>query len=87
MPSHPSLSILAVVYTDGLAADKLLAAWGHALRAAGMSVAGLVQFNSFERDPDKCDMAVDPGVDGLDLVELRAVRFSEDGTRDRSAEL
>ena len=46
MPAQPSLSILAVVYTDGLAADKLLAAWGYALRTAGLSVAGLVQGTS-----------------------------------------
>jgi hypothetical protein len=27
MPAQPSSNILAVVYTDGLAADKFLASW------------------------------------------------------------
>ncbi len=72
MPAQPSLSILAVVYTDGLAADKLLAAWGYALRTAGLSVAGLVQFNSFERDPGKCDMAVE------ELFSGTVLQVSED---------
>lgn len=72
MPAQPSLSILAVVYTDGLAADKLLAAWGHALRAAGMRVAGVVQLNTFERDPGKCDMAVE------ELFSGTVLQVSED---------
>jgi hypothetical protein len=66
-------NILAVVYTDGLAADKFLAGWGYALRDAGLSVAGLVQLNTFERDPGKCDMAVEELFSGavLELSENR----------------
>lgn len=65
-------NILAVVYTDGLAADKILAGWGYALRAAGLSVAGLVQLNTFERDPGKCDMAVE------ELFSGTVLQLSED---------
>lgn len=67
-----SSNILAVVYTDGLAADKFLAGWGYALRAGGLSVAGLVQLNTFERDPGKCDMAVE------ELFSGAVLQLSED---------
>ncbi|MDP2409316.1 MAG: DUF2478 domain-containing protein [Pseudolabrys sp.] len=67
-----SSNILAVVYTDGLAADKFLAGWGYALRDAGLSVAGLVQLNTFERDPVKCDMAVE------ELFSGTVLQLSED---------
>lgn len=71
MPAQSS-NILAVVYTDGLAADKFLAGWGYALRAGGLSVAGLVQLNTFERDPGKCDMAVE------ELFSGAVLQLSED---------
>ncbi|MFA6267335.1 MAG: DUF2478 domain-containing protein [Pseudolabrys sp.] len=74
MPSN----ILAVVYTDGLAADKYLAGWGYALRAAGLSVAGLVQLNTFERDPGKCDMAVE------ELFSGTVLQLSEDRGKEAS---
>ncbi len=67
-----SSNILAVVYTDGLAADKFIAAWGYALRDAGLSVAGLVQLNTFERNPVKCDMAVE------ELFSGTVLQLSED---------
>lgn len=67
-----SSNILAVVYTDGLAADKFLAGWGYALRDAGFSVAGLVQLNTFERDPGKCDMAIE------ELYSGTVLQLSED---------
>lgn len=70
--SAQSSNILAVVYTDGLAADKFLAGWGYALRAGGLSVAGLVQLNTFERDPGKCDMAVE------ELFSGAVLQLSED---------
>jgi hypothetical protein len=73
-----SSNILAVVYTDGLAADKFLADWGYALRAAGLSVAGLVQLNSFERDPGKCDMAVE------ELFSGTVLQLSEDRGKESS---
>jgi len=77
MPAQSS-NILAVVYTDGLAADKFLAGWGYALRAGGLSVAGLVQLNTFERDPGKCDMAVEELFSGavLQLSENRGKESS-----------
>lgn len=64
--------ILAVVYTDGLVADKTLASWGYQLRSAGLTVAGLVQLNTFERDPGKCDMAVE------ELFSETVLQLSED---------
>lgn len=72
MSAQSSSNILAVVYTDGLAADKFLAGWGYALRAAGLNVAGLVQLNTFERDPGKCDMAVE------ELFSGTVLQLSED---------
>ena len=72
MPVQTVSNILAVVYADGLAADKFLAAWGYALRGAGLSVAGLVQLNTFERDPGKCDMAVE------ELFSGSVLQLSED---------
>ena len=75
---NQSSNILAVVYTDGLAADKFLAGWGYALRAAGLSVAGLVQLNTFERDPDKCDMAVE------ELFSGTVLQLSEDRGKESS---
>ncbi len=68
MPSN----ILAVVYSDGLAADKFLAEWGYALRSSGLSVAGLVQLNTFERSPGKCDMDVE------ELFSGTVLQLSED---------
>ena len=72
MSALPLSNILAVVYTDGLAADKFIAAWGYALRGAGLSVAGLVQLNTFERNPGKCDMAVE------ELFSGTVLQLSED---------
>ncbi len=68
--------ILAVVYTDGLAADRFLADLGYALRSEGLAVAGLVQLNSFERDPVKCDMAVE------ELFSATVLQLSEDRGRE-----
>ena len=66
-------NILAVVYSDGLAADKFLAEWGYSLRSAGLNVAGLVQLNTFVRNPSKCDMVVEELFSGavLQLSENR----------------
>jgi hypothetical protein len=65
--------ILAVVYTDGIAADRFLADLGYFLRDAGVLVAGLVQLNSFVRDPGKCDMEIEELLSGtvLQLSEHR----------------
>ena len=40
MEANLKSNILAVVYTDGIAADKFLAGWGYALRAAGKKFIG-----------------------------------------------
>lgn len=59
MAVEMSSNILAVVYSDGLAADRLLADIAYRLRDDGVVVAGLVQLNTFVRDRAKCDMAVE----------------------------
>lgn len=51
--------ILAVIYSDGLAADRFLASLGYKLRDEGVKVAGLVQRNTFVRDRTKCDMEIE----------------------------
>lgn len=76
MSAQSSPNILAVIYSDGLAADKHLAGWGYALRAAGLRVAGLVQLNTFERDASKCDMAVE------ELFSGTVLQLSEDRGKD-----
>ena len=65
--------ILAVVYTDGIVADRFLADLGYSLRESGLLVAGLVQLNSFVRDPSKCDMEIEELSSGtvLQLSEHR----------------
>lgn len=68
--------IIAVVYSDGLAADRFLADVGYSLRTAGIAVAGLVQLNSFKRDPVKCDMAVE------ELFSSTVLQLSENRGRD-----
>lgn len=72
MPNAAS-SILAVIYTDGIAADGFLADLGYFLRSEGLNIAGLVQLNSFVRDSGKCDMAVEELFSGtvLQLSENR----------------
>ena len=73
MPDAPEQrAILAVVYTDGLAADEFLAALGYRLRDAGVAVAGIVQRNTFVRQRVKCDMEVE------ELASGTVLRLSED---------
>jgi nucleoside-triphosphatase THEP1 len=54
-----SRRLLAVVYDDGIAADKMLSDFGYDLRAQGVGVQGLVQRNTFRRDRAKCDMELE----------------------------
>jgi hypothetical protein len=54
-----SRCLLAVVYDDGIAADRILSDLGYDLRAQGVAVQGLVQRNSFRRDRAKCDMELE----------------------------
>ena len=51
--------IMAVVYDDGIVADRVLSELGYALRDQGVSVKGLVQRNTFRRDRTKCDMELE----------------------------
>lgn len=59
MSAKDSRCLLAVVYDDGIAADRLLSDLGYDLRAQGVGVQGLVQRNSFRRDRAKCDMELE----------------------------
>ncbi len=51
--------LLAIVYDDGIVADRMLSELGYALRDQGVAVKGLVQRNSFRRDRAKCDMELE----------------------------
>jgi hypothetical protein len=51
--------LLAIVYDDGIVADRILSELGYALRDKGVAVKGLVQRNSFRRDRTKCDMELE----------------------------
>jgi hypothetical protein len=51
--------LLAVVYDDGFAADRILSELGYALREQQVAVRGLVQRNTFRRDRVKCDMELE----------------------------
>ncbi|MBI5262718.1 MAG: DUF2478 domain-containing protein [Bradyrhizobium sp.] len=79
-------AILAVVYTDGIAADRFLADLGYGLRDMGVHVAGLVQHNQFLRDRAKCDMDIEELASG-DILRISEYRGnSARGCRlDRSA--
>lgn len=70
-----TLPILAIVYSDGLAADQLISALGYKLRDAGVAVAGVVQHNRFVRDRTKCDMEAEELSSGVIL------KLSEDRGR------
>jgi hypothetical protein len=59
--------ILAIVYSDGLAADRFISDLGYRIRDAGIAVAGIVQHNKFFRDRTKCDMEVEELASGIVL--------------------
>jgi hypothetical protein len=67
--------ILAVVYSDGLAADQFLSRLGYMLRDFGVNVGGLVQRNTFVRDRTKCDMELE------ELLSGEVFQISEDRGR------
>lgn len=64
--------ILAVVYSDGLAADRFISDLGYKIRDAGIAVAGIVQHNKFICDRTKCDMEVE------ELASGTVLQLSED---------
>ena len=59
--------ILAIVYSDGLAADRLISELGYKVRDAGIAVAGIVQHNQFVRDRTKCNMEIEELASGIVL--------------------
>jgi hypothetical protein len=59
MPVSSMKRLLAVVYDDGFAADRILSELGYALREQQVAVRGLVQRNTFRRDRIKCDMELE----------------------------
>lgn len=59
--------MLAIVYSDGLAADRLISDLGYKVRDAGIAVAGIVQHNQFIRDRAKCNMEVEELASGMVL--------------------
>lgn len=59
MSGRTSFNILAVAYSDGFAADRLIAETAYRLRDEGVKVAGLVQINTEVPGRPKCDMAVE----------------------------
>jgi hypothetical protein len=65
--AEASRPILAIVYTDGHAADRFLADLGYRLRDAGVAIAGIVQRNEFVRDRSNCDMIVEELDSGIVL--------------------
>lgn len=71
MASTPA-NILAVTYSDGFAADRLIAETAFRLRDDGAKVAGLVQINTDVPGRTKCDMAVE------ELYSRTVIKMSED---------
>jgi hypothetical protein len=59
MSSADTRMLLAVIYDDGIAADRMLSDLGYALRDSRVRVKGLVQRNTFKRDRTKCDMELE----------------------------
>ena len=68
--------ILAIVYSDGLAADRLISDLGYKIRDAGIAVAGIVQHNKFIRDRTKCDMEIEELSSGI-VLQLSEDRGKE----------
>ena len=71
MASMPS-NLLAVTYSDGFAADRVIAETAYRLRDDGVKVAGLVQINTEVPGRTKCDMAVE------ELYTRTTFKVSED---------
>jgi len=68
--------ILAIVYSDGLAADRFISDLGYKIRDASIAVAGIVQHNKFIRDRTKCDMEVEELASGI-VLQLSEDRGKE----------
>lgn len=59
--------ILALVYSDGLAADQIISNLGYKIRDARIAVAGLVQHNKFIRERTRCNMELEELASGMVL--------------------
>lgn len=59
MSAAESRKLMAVLYDDGIIADRVLSDLGYELRERGLVVQGLVQRNTFRRDRAKCDMELE----------------------------
>jgi nucleoside-triphosphatase THEP1 len=68
--------IIALLYSDSIAADRLISELGYALRSSGITVAGIVQQNLARPDRAKCDMRVE------ELASGRMLQLSEDRGRE-----
>lgn len=68
--------ILAIVYSDGHAADRFISDLGYRVRDAGIAVAGIVQHNKFIRDRTRCDMEVEELASGI-VLQLSEDRGKE----------
>jgi nucleoside-triphosphatase THEP1 len=68
--------ILALLYSDSFAADRLISDLGYSLRDAGLAVAGLVQHNLARADRETCDMQVE------ELSSGRLLQLSQDRGRE-----
>ncbi|MBI1203259.1 MAG: DUF2478 domain-containing protein [Rhodopseudomonas sp.] len=72
MTGATSSNILAITYSDSLAADRVIAETAYRLRDDGVNVAGLVQINSEVPGRTKCNMAVE------ELYSRTMFQLSED---------
>jgi hypothetical protein len=70
--SERTHQILAILYSDSMAADHSFSDLGYALRDEGFAVAGIVQINKDNPDREKCDMDVE------ELASGTVLRISED---------
>jgi len=68
--------ILAIVFSDGLAADRFISDLEYRIRDAGIAVAGIVQHNKFTRDRTRCDMEVEELASGI-VLQLSEDRGKE----------
>ncbi|MBI5132983.1 MAG: DUF2478 domain-containing protein [Rhodopseudomonas palustris] len=67
-------SILAVVYSDGAAACRMISDLGYRLRDAGVAVAGIVPYHATRDGTPRCDMEVE------ELASRIILQLAEDQT-------
>lgn len=86
MRNSADRELLAVVYDDGIAADRMLSGLGYALREKRVNVMGLVQRNTFIRDHEKCDMELEElGSGGIFQLSQDHGKFAGGCRLDREA--